>query len=122
MSILKLIDAVENQITIIHERLKCLLSDRKDKVDLLIQVPGINELSAHSILSEIGDTLEQFESPAAIASWCGLCPGNNESAGKRHSGRSHVKSNHMKTLMTEVAWGAIRKKGSYYIAFCKTRN
>ena len=114
VSILKLIDAVENQITIIHERLKCLLSDRKDKVDLLIQVPGINELSAHSILSEIGDTLEQFESPAAIASWCGLCPGNNESAGKRHSGRNHVKSNHIKTLMTEVAWGAIRKKGSYY--------
>jgi transposase len=114
VSILTLIDAVENQITVVHERLKKLLSDRKDKIDLLMQVPGLNDVSVHSVLSEIGETLEQFESSAAIASWCGLCPGNNESAGKRHSGRSHVKSNHMKTLMTEVAWGAIRKKGSYY--------
>ena len=114
MSILTLIRAVENQIAMIYKRLQCLLSDRKDKIDLLMQVPGISDVSVHSILSEIGDTLEQFDSSAAIASWCGLCPGNNESAGKRHSGRSHVKSNHMKTLMTEVAWGAIRKKGSYY--------
>ncbi len=114
MSILTLIETVEKQITAVHERLKKLLSDRKDKIDLLMQVPGISDVSVHAVLSEIGDSLEQFESSAAIASWCGLCPGNNESAGKRHSGRSHVKSNHMKTLMTEVAWGAIKKKGSYY--------
>jgi len=114
VSMLDLIGAVGKQISSVHDRLKRLLSDRKDKIDLLMQVPGISELSAHSILSEIGDTLEQFESSAALASWCGLCPGNNESAGKRHSGRSPVSSNHLKTIMTEVAWGAVKKKGSYY--------
>ena len=49
-----------------------------------------------------------------LRSWAGLCPGNNESAGKRHSGRSPVKGGHVKTIMIEVAWGAIKKKGSYY--------
>jgi len=114
VSMLDLINAVEKQISTVHDRLKKFLSDRKNKIDLLMQVPGISELSAHSILSEIGDTLEQFESSAALASWCGLCPGNNESAGKRHSGRSPVSSNYLKTIMTEVAWGAVKKKGSYY--------
>ena len=114
VSILTLISAVESQILVIHERLKNLLCDRKDKIDQLIQVPGLNDVSIHSVLSEIGDILEQFESTAAISSWCGLCPGNNESAGKRHSGRSPVKSNHLKTLLTDVAWGAVKKKGSYY--------
>ena len=79
-----------------------------------MDVPGISDVSAHAILSEIGDTMDQFETAASLASWAGLCPGNNESAGKRHSGRSPVKSGHVKTIMIEVAWGAIRKKGSYY--------
>lgn len=114
VSIFALIDSVENQIAVVHERLSSLLSDRRDKIDHLIQVPGISEISAHALLSEISDTLDQFQSAASLAAWAGLCPGNNESAGKRHSGRSPVRSGHVKTIMVEVAWGAVRKKGSYY--------
>lgn len=114
VSIRTLIESVEKQIAVVHERLSTLLSDRREKVDQLMQVPGISDVSAHALLSEIGDTLDQFETAASLASWAGLCPGNNESAGKRHSGRSPVKSGHVKTIMIEVAWGAIRKKGSYY--------
>jgi len=113
-SIRTLIEGVEAQIRRVHERLGSLLSDRREKIHRLMEVPGISDVSAHALLSEIGDTLDQFETAASLASWAGLCPGNNESAGKRHSGRSPVKSGHVKTIMTEVAWGAIRKKGSYY--------
>jgi transposase len=114
VSILTLIKTVETQITAMHDRLRGLLSDRKDKIKMIMEVPGISNVSVYSVLSEIGDTLEQFETSSAITSWCGLCPGNNESAGKRHSGRSPVKSNHLKTIMVEVAWGAVKSKGSYY--------
>jgi len=114
LSIFALIETVEDQIAVVHKRLSSLLTDRRDKISNLIQVPGISEVSAHALLSEISDTLDQFQSAASLAAWAGLCPGNNESAGKRHSGRSPVRSGHVKTIMVEVAWGAIRKKGSYY--------
>ncbi len=114
ISMLTLITAMEKQIAQVHARLTRLLSDREDKIALLMHVPGISELSAHALLAEFGDTLDQFESSASLASWAGLCPGNNESAGKRHSGRSPIRNGHVKTIMVEVAWGAIRKKGSYY--------
>jgi len=114
VSIRVLIESVEGQIKRVHERLQSLLSDRKDKVDLLMAIPGISDVSAQAVLSEIGDTLDQFQTAASLASWAGLCPGNNESAGKRHSGRSPVRNGRVKTIMIEVAWGAIRKKGSYY--------
>jgi transposase len=113
-SIRTLIKGVEEQIRRVHERLGTLLSDRREKVCRLMEVPGISDVSAHALLSEIGDTLDQFETAASLASWAGLCPGNNESAGKRHSGRSPVRSGHVKTIMIEIAWGAVRKKGSYY--------
>ena len=77
-------------------------------------IPGISDVSAAIILSEIGPTLNKFSSIAALASWSGLCPGNNESAGKRKNGRNPVRQHRLRTVMVEVAWGAIRKKGSYY--------
>ena len=46
--------------------------------------------------------------------WAGLCSGNNESAGKRNSGRSPVSKHHLKSIMIEIAWAAVKKKGSYY--------
>ncbi|HOM28961.1 MAG TPA: transposase [Deltaproteobacteria bacterium] len=105
---------VERQIAAVHERLRSPLSDRRDKVEQLVEVPGISDVSAQALLSEIGDTLDQFGTAASLASREGLCPGNGESAGKRHSGRSPVRSGHVKTIMIEVARGAIRKKGSCY--------
>ncbi len=114
VSLLTLIESVEKQIAAVHERLSGLLTDRREKVCRLMEIPGISDVSAQALLSEIGDTLDQFQTAASLASWAGLCPGNNESAGKRHSGRSPVKGGHVKTIMIEVAWGAIKKKGSYY--------
>lgn len=77
--------------------------------------PGISMTSAKLFLSEIGPTLDQFSTSAALASWCGLCPGNNQSAGKRRSGRSPVHRHRLKEIMIEVAWAAVRKKGSCII-------
>ncbi|MDA8408212.1 MAG: transposase [Deltaproteobacteria bacterium] len=73
-------------------------------------------ISAYSIISETGPTLSSFPNTASLCSWAGVCPGNNESAGKRHSGRSPVCKGTLKTILIEVAWAAVRAKRSYYRA------
>jgi transposase len=93
-----------------------IMAPHQDILDRLDEIPGIDKTAAQSILGEIGVTLDAFICMAALASWAGLCPGNNESAGKRKSGRNSVHSHPFKTILIEVAWAAIKKKGSYYRA------
>jgi len=114
--LLESIDHLEDQIRRLDEKIQRTMSQEQEIIDRLKAIPGISEVSAHAILAEIGPHLDAFESPAALASWCGLCPGNNQSAGKRRSGRSHVTKNHLKEIMIEVAWPAIKKRGSYFKA------
>ena len=106
----------EERILQITTRMDTLTADHKDLLARLDEIPGIDKKSAQSIISELGVTLDEFESMAALASWAGLCPGNNESAGKRKSGRTSVRSHPLKTILIEVAWAAIKKKDSYYRA------
>ena len=106
----------EKQILDVTMRLDSLTAAHQDLLDRLDEIPGIDKKSAQSIVSEVGVTLNEFICMAAFASWAGLCPGNNESAGKRKSGRTSVRSHPFKTILIEVAWAAVKKKGSYYRA------
>ncbi len=115
-SLLSTISTIEAQISSITERLDILIAPHQNLVDRLDEIPGIDKISAQSILSELGINLDEFITMAALASWAGLCPGNNESAGKRKSGKSSVRNHPLKTILVEVAWAAIKKKGSYYRA------
>jgi len=116
IGMMEIISNFEKKITEITERLDNLTSGHQDLLDRLDEIPGIDKKSAQSIVSEIGVTLDEFICMAALASWAGLCPGNNESAGKRKGGRTSVRSHPFKTILVEVAWAAIKKKGSYYRA------
>jgi transposase len=115
-SLLGLIDTLAAQIEAFNSRLRRLMSSRQPLIDRLIKVGGISEVSSHAILAEIGDTLHQFPTPASLCCWAGLAPGNHESAGKKYSGKSPVRKHHLKTIMTEVAWAAVKVKKSYYRA------
>jgi transposase len=75
---------------------------------LLQTIPGIDEIAAALILIEIGDDLSHFSSADRFASWAGLCPGNNESAGKRKSGKTRKGNLILRYLLCEAANGAIR--------------
>lgn len=108
------IDHLEMQIEDISKKISDLMSDQEDVLNRIKEIPGVGDVTAQAIVSEIGPTLNAFEKAEQLASWAGLCPGNNESAGKRRSGRSPVRGKPIKTIMVEVAWGAIKKKGSYY--------
>jgi transposase len=113
-TLLHIVDSLENEIHGIDQKLDEVMSAHEDLISRMIAAAGVERVSAQAILAEVGPTLEQFDNDAACCSWAGLCPGNNESAGKRKSGKSPVHKHHIKTIMTEVAWAAVKKKGSYY--------
>jgi len=85
-------------------------------IALLMTIPGINQLSARIILSEIGPDMNRFPTAAHLVSWAGLCPRNDESAGKRRSTRLRKGDRWLKTALVQCAIPAARKKGSYFKA------
>lgn len=114
MSLMRMINIIETEIAIITERMQAMMSNHDDIINRLDVVPGINEVSAQYVLGELGPTLQEFGSSGSLASWSGLCPGNNESAGKRRSGKSPVRKHVFKAIMVEIAWAAVKTKGTYY--------
>jgi transposase len=78
------------------------------QIQLLTTIPGIGERAAQVIISEIGVDMGRFPGAAHLASWAGLCPGNNESAGKHRSGRTRKGSTQLRTNLAESAWSAGR--------------
>lgn len=85
-------------------------------IGLLIAVPGVGPLAARMILAEIGRDMSRFPTAAHLLSWAGLCPRNDESAGKRRSSRLRKGAPWLKTLLIQCAWAASCKKNSYFRA------
>lgn len=79
-------------------------------------LPGINRRIAEIVVAEVGADLKPFEDAAHLGSWAGMCPGNNESAGKKRSGKTRKGSKWLRRALIEAAHGAARKKGSYFQA------
>ena len=82
----------------------------------LCGIPGVSILSATAILAEIGRDMGRFATAGHLVSWAGLCPGQNESAGKRKPARLRKGAPWLKTTLVQCAWAAKRKKNSYYMA------
>lgn len=85
-------------------------------IELVSTVPGISVVAAPAILSEIGPDMSRFPTAGHLVAWAGLCPGQNESAGKRKSSRLRKGAPWLKTMLVQCAWAAKRKKDSYYRA------
>ncbi len=83
---------------------------------LLCSIPGVSGLSATTILAEIGRDMSRFPTAGHLVAWAGLCPGQNESAGKRKSSRLRKGAPWLKTMLVQCAWAAKRQKNSYYAA------
>jgi len=82
----------------------------------LSAIPGVSTLSATTILSEIGRDMSRFPTAGHLVAWAGLCPGQNESAGKRKSSCLRKGAPWLKTMLVQCAWAAKRQKNSYYMA------
>ena len=79
-----------------------------DLIGLLASIPGVSTLSALSILSEIGADMSRFDTAGHLIAWAGLCPGQNESAGKRKPTRLRKGAPWLKTMLVQCAWAAKR--------------
>jgi len=81
--------------------------------DLLKTIPGVSDVVAHVIVAEIGVDMSRFPTAGHLVSWAGLCPRNDESAGKRRSTRVRKSGTWLKTTLVTAAWAAARKKDCY---------
>lgn len=113
-------------LTHLHE-----LSERIEEMDIIIdtymteyweaikkleQIPGVGKKSAEIILAEIGLDMNQFPTAGHLASWAGVAPGNNESAGKRKSGRTRKGNKILKSTLAQAAKSAAKNKNSFFHA------
>ena len=79
-------------------------------------IPGVSQRVAETVVAEIGVDMKQFPSAGHLASWAGMCSGNNESAGKRRSGRITKGDRWLKRILVQAAWAASHTKGTYLAA------
>jgi len=108
--ILKTITFINEQIAQLEAQMDQYLDKMRQEVELLQSIPGVSKRIATGILAEIGCNMSAFPSHANLASWAGMCPGNNESAGKKYSSKSTHGNKYLKTTLVEAAWAASRSK------------
>lgn len=114
--ILTHVDFLDGQIAQLDARLEELFAPFGDLPELVATIPGVSLRGAQVLLAECGTDMDRFPSAAHLASWAGICPGNNESAGKTKSGRTRKGSIWLRTELTAAAKAAGRTKGTYLAA------
>lgn len=110
---LQQIEALDAGIAAIDREVDAGLASFRDAVKQLSTIPGVSELSAQVILSEIGTDMSRFATAAHLRSWAGLCPRNDESAGKGRSTRLRTSAPWLKAMLVQCAWAAARTKATY---------
>lgn len=98
------IDHLDAMIDRLDARIAQATAPFVDACQRLMTIPGIGEHGARAIIGEIGTDMSRFPTPAHLASWAGLCPGNHESAGKSRSGKTRHGNAHLCTILVEAAW------------------
>lgn len=107
---------VEQLIERLNQRIQERMRPYEDQIKRLIEVPGIHRVVAQVLIAETGADMSQFPSAAHLASWAGMCPGNNESAGKSKSGKTTKGSRWLRQALVQAGWAASRSKTSYLAA------
>lgn len=109
------IDHLDKQIADFDRQIDEVMSPLEhEAVKRLDAVPGLNVKTAQVVVAEIGTDMNAFPSSKSLAAWAGLCPGNNQSAGKRRSGRTRQGNGYLKAALSQAAWAASRTRRSYF--------
>ena len=110
---LRRLDQLDSDVALLDARIDEALSPYQEQRQLLEQIPGVSHILAAVLLAELGTDMSVFPSARHVAAWAGVCPGNNESAGKRKATSARKGNVHLRTALVEAAVAASRKKGSY---------
>ena len=106
------IDYIEEAMERLTERIEECLRPFAREVEILQSIPGVKGKTAAKVLGEIGVNMKQFPSSKHIASWAGICPGNNKSAGKHKKCGTRKGNGWLKAALVEAAWGAVRNRNT----------
>jgi transposase len=106
--LLEELDRLTGKVHLLEQRIGERMQPHGELTDRLCEVPGISRITAWTLIAEIGTDMTRFPTAGHLASWCGLCPGNAESAGKRHSGRTGKGNRYIRRALVEAAWAAAR--------------
>jgi transposase len=112
-AILAHLDFLDEQIERLSDAIEEQLRPFEPAVGLLCTIPGIETRTAQNILAEIGTDMSVFPTAGHLASWAGVCPGNNQSAGKRRSGRTRKESKWLELALKDAAMSAANTNDSY---------
>ena len=107
------VDALDAAIARVDREVEGHLAPFRTAVELLASIPGVGPLAARVIVAEIGLDTGRFPTAGHLVSWAGLCPRNDESAGKRRSARLRKGAPWLRATLVQCAWAASRKKASY---------
>lgn len=113
---LELLVTVEDKIAVFDHKIEETGVPFVEAVATWITIPGIDRVAAWCLVAEIGTNMDQFGSAERLSSWAGMCPGNNESAGKKKSGKTRRGSVWLRRVLCEAAWAASHCKRSYFRA------
>lgn len=104
----------EARLKNIEQEIEQLSANYSSEINHLMSIPGIGKLGAINLIAAIGVDMEQFPSDSHLASWAGLCPGNNESAGKHKNTRINKGHRYLKPILVQCAWSSVKSKNSPY--------
>ncbi len=110
------IDSLDETIARFDEQVREACVPFEEAVELLDTIPGISRQSAETIVSEMGSDMSRFQDANHLAAWAGVAPGNNESAGKRYSGKTRKGNKVLRTSLVQAAHAAVRVKDTYLAA------
>jgi transposase len=111
-SLLRHIDDLNAQLAELSAEVERRLAPHAEAIARLDTIPGVGQTTAEVLVSELGTDMTRFPTAAHAASWAGLCPGQNESGGKRRSGRTRRGSPYLRTALVEAAQAASRARGT----------
>jgi len=114
---LRQVEWLEQQVAVLEEEIERRVTPWEEVIQRLVTIPGIDRKTAWTILAELGPDLSAFPDAQHLASWCGLCPGNRESGGKRMSGRTRKSNRYIKRAMCQSAWAASHTNKTFLAAF-----
>ncbi len=115
-AILAHIDFLDEAIDRLSDAIEEQIAPFAAAVELLCTIPGVQRRTAEVIVAEVGTDMSVFPSAGHLSSWAGLCPGNDESAGKRRSGRTRKGSKWLSIALTEAAQAVSRTRDTYLAA------
>jgi transposase len=107
---------LEDWVERLSARIEEVMGPLAEQVRRLTTIPGVETRAAQNILAEIGPDMSPFPTAGHLASWAGVCPGNNQSAGKRRGGQTTRGNRWLRQAVVQSAWAASRSKGTYLSA------